>query len=114
LDNADDAARFFGQYSEALELKYKTRTALFRRPNYFQFQADTGGVFLRCVGATCLTVEHASRETYDGINRAIGWPAAPEPPETRPGNSFTQLMRPNQRIANGSHSLSEIPAASLR
>jgi hypothetical protein len=114
LDNADDAARFFGQYSEALELKYKTRTALFRRPNYFQFQADTGGVFLRCVGATCLTVEHASRETYDGINRAIGWPAAPEPPETRPGNSFTQLMRPNQQIANGSHSLSEIPAASLR
>src|SRR6202789_3732500 len=38
LDNPDDAAHFFGQYSEALEHKYKTRTELFRRPNFFQFQ----------------------------------------------------------------------------
>jgi len=77
LDNTDDAAHFFGQYSEALEHKYKTRTELFRRPNFFQFQSESGGVFLRCVATQCLTVESASRETFDKIVRAIGWDPAP-------------------------------------
>jgi hypothetical protein len=77
LDNAEDTARFFGQYSEALEIKHSPRTELFRRPNFFQFQTDSGGVFLRCVETTCLTVEGATRETYDKINKAIGWPPAP-------------------------------------
>ena len=90
LDNTEDAVRFFGQYSEVLELKHKSRTALFRRPNYFKFQTDSGGVFLRCVGTTCLAVENATRETYDKIDRAVGWPAAPAPAEARTGNTFTQ------------------------
>lgn len=77
LDNPHDAARFFGQYSEALEHKYKTRAELFRRPNYFQFQSEAGGVFLRCVATHCLTVEGATRETFDKINHAIGWEPAP-------------------------------------
>jgi len=97
LDNTEDAVRFFGQYSEVLELKHKSRTALFRRPNYFQFQTDSGSVFLRCVGTTCLVVENATRETYDKIDRAVGWPAAPAPAEARTGNTFTQL-RENPRI----------------
>ncbi len=82
LDNSEDAARFFGQYSEALEMKYKTRTDLFRRPNFFQFQTSEGGVFLRCLGNQCLTVEATGRDVFDRINRAIGWPAAPAPAET--------------------------------
>jgi hypothetical protein len=77
LDNAQDAARLCGQYSELLELKYKTRRDLYRRPNFFQFQTDSGGVFIRCVGATFLSVEGATRETYDKIITAIGWPPAP-------------------------------------
>ena len=84
LQTPEDAARFLGQYSEALEMKYKTRTQLFRRPNFFQFQTDTGGVYLRCVGPECLSVEGASRETYEAINHAIGWPDAPGPSETEP------------------------------
>jgi hypothetical protein len=101
LDSEDDAARFFGQYSEVLELKHKARTALFRRPNYFQFQTDAGGVFFRCVGATCLAVENASRETYDNINRGIGWTSAPAPAETRNGNTFTQRREPALTLASG-------------
>ena len=77
LDNSDDAAHFFGQYSEALEHKYKTRTELFRRPSFFQFQSESGGVFLRCVATQCLTVESATRESFDKINHAIGWEPAP-------------------------------------
>ncbi|MGB0034709.1 MAG: hypothetical protein WBP79_04455 [Candidatus Acidiferrales bacterium] len=96
LDNADDAARFFGQYSEVLELKYKVRKDLFRRPNFFQFQTDSGGVFLRCVGTTCLSVEGATRETYDSINRAIGWPPALAPTAITIPKSTAQLERLNR------------------
>lgn len=91
LDNSDDAARFFGQYSEALELKHKTRTELFRRPNFFQFQTPEGGVYLRCVASTCLSVEGASRETYDKITYALDWPAAPAPAESQAPRTLTQL-----------------------
>jgi hypothetical protein len=77
LDTPEDAARFFGQYSEVLELKNTGRKDLFRRPNFFQFQSDAGGVFLRCVGTTCLTVEGATREVYDKIDKSIGWGPAP-------------------------------------
>lgn len=94
LETPDDAARFFGQYSEALETKYKTRTELYRRPNFFQFQTDTGGVFLRCVELQCLSVEGATRTTFDAINRAIGWPAAPGPVENEPSVAQLRTSKP--------------------
>lgn len=72
-----DAARFFGNYSEALELKYDKRRELFRRPNFFSFETDEGGIFLRCVADQCFSVEGASREVFDRITRAIGWPPGP-------------------------------------
>jgi hypothetical protein len=79
VDNVEDAAGFHAQYSEVLGLRYKERKDLFRRPEYLQFDADGGGVFLRCVETTCLAVEGATRETYDKITRAIGWSPAPVP-----------------------------------
>ena len=81
LETTDDAYRFFGQYSEALEKKYETRSHLYRRPNFFEFQTDSGGVFLRCMDRQCLTVEGATRETFEAIDHAIGWPPAPGPAE---------------------------------
>jgi len=81
LDNEEDTARFFGQYSEALETKYQTRTELFRRPNFFQFNTPEGGVFLRCMASQCLTVEGINREVFDRIDRSMGWPPAPAPAE---------------------------------
>ncbi|MGC1965409.1 MAG: hypothetical protein WA673_03055 [Candidatus Acidiferrales bacterium] len=77
LDNADDAGEFFKQYSEALAVKYEKRTQVFRGANFLQFQSADGGVFLRCVGSACVTVESASRETFDKIDAAIGWGPAP-------------------------------------
>lgn len=90
LETDDDAARYFGQYSEALEMKYSERKMLYRRPNFFQFETPSGGVFLRCVGRQCLTVEGATRQTFEAINRAVGWPQAPGPAET-PGPSIAQV-----------------------
>jgi hypothetical protein len=92
LGTADDTGHFFGQYSEALETKYAARTQLYRRPNFFQFQTDEGGVFLWCVGLKCLSVERASRQTFDAINRAIGWPPAPSPAETAKSESTVKLV----------------------
>src|ERR1700723_920272 len=78
LDSPEDAARFFGQYSEVLELKHTGRTALLRRPNYFEFKSeDSGGRVLSCVSTTCLAVEGTNRETFDKINKALGWDLAP-------------------------------------
>src|SRR5258708_2148830 len=43
LDSEEHAARFFGQYSEALEKKYAERSNLLRRPNFFSFDTPDGG-----------------------------------------------------------------------
>jgi hypothetical protein len=91
LASAEDAARFAGQYSEALEKKYAVRTQLFRRPNFFQFQTDAGGVFLRCVATRCLTVEGATRDTFDKVDAAIGWDSAPTPLASEGTESVAQL-----------------------
>jgi hypothetical protein len=77
LDNADDAGEFFKQYSEALAAKYPKRSEEFRGAGFFQFQSTDGGVFLRCVESACMTVESASRETFDKIDKAVGWGPAP-------------------------------------
>src|ERR1700726_1301095 len=80
LTNTADAVRFLGQYSEALEKKYDERSKLFRRPNFFSFDSMEGGIYLRCLEAQCLSVEGTTRPVFDGVTKAIGWPAAPEPP----------------------------------
>ena len=84
LDSEDHAARFFGQYSEALEKKYSERSNLLRRPNFFSLETPDGGVFLDCLGDECVTVEGATRIIFDGFTKALNWPLAPQPPE-RPG-----------------------------
>ena len=86
LASAADAARFLGNYSEALELKYDKRRELFRRPGFFSFETDEGSVFLRCMADECLSVEGASRQLFERITRAIGWPAGPAVP-ARPGRA---------------------------
>ena len=98
LDNPEDAARFFGQYSELLELKHTDRKELYRRPNFFQFQTEAGGVFLHCAATTCLIVENATRETFENINRAAALPVAPSPTaaDAKPPQSITSLPYPVQ------------------
>ena len=80
IDNEERAARFFGQYSEALEKKYSDRSNLLRRPNFFSFDAPDGGVFLYCVGESCVTMEGAGRSLFDSFTKALAWPSAPQPP----------------------------------
>jgi hypothetical protein len=81
LNSEEHAARFFGQYSEALEKKYSERSNLLRRPNFFSFDAIDGGVFLDCLGTECVTLEGANRKTFDAFTKELDWPLAPQPPE---------------------------------
>lgn len=80
LASDDDAARFFGAYSELLELKYDSRTNLMRRPNFFSFDTPEDGVFLRCVDSDCFVLEDGNRAMFDRLTAEMGWPAGPAVP----------------------------------
>jgi hypothetical protein len=88
LASEEQTNRFFGQYSELLEKKHETRTALFRRPNFFSFETPDGGIFLRCSGTECVTLEGADRSVFADLNKLIDFGALPEP-DQRPGGSTT-------------------------
>jgi hypothetical protein len=107
LSSTAQSARYFGQYSEALEKKYEQRTNLFRRPNFFSFDSTEGGVYLHCVNAECLSIEGSNRTVFDGVIKAIGWPAAPEPPldPLKPVETTTTAMPENDLIVAGSGQL---------
>jgi len=77
LESEESAARFFGAYSELLELKYTDRAELFRRPNFFAFETGEGGVYLRCFIDECVTIEGGDRRVLDSLMRAFRWPPAP-------------------------------------
>jgi hypothetical protein len=77
LNTEEHAGQFFGQYSEALVKKYGEHENPSRQPNFLSFNTPDGGVFLRCVGSECLSVEGTTRGVFNGISAMIGWPAAP-------------------------------------
>ena len=80
LSSDADAARFFGAYSELLELKYAQRTNLMRRPNFFSFDTPEDGVFIRCMASDCFILEGGTRSLFDRMTAEIGWPAGPTVP----------------------------------
>jgi hypothetical protein len=80
-----DAARFYGAYSEILELKYSQRTNLMRRPNFFSFDTAEDGVFVRCMDSDCFVLEGGTRPMFDRLTMEMGWPAGPAVP-VNPGN----------------------------
>lgn len=96
LANDGEAARFFGAYSEVLELKYQKRSELLRRPNFFSFDTPDGGVFLRCFESDCFTVEGAGRAVFDRLTREMGWPAGPAVPK-KPQKSGIKAMDLNSQ-----------------
>jgi hypothetical protein len=108
LNNTAEAVRFFGQYSEALEKKYDGRSKLFRRPNFFSFDSTEGGVYLRCLEAECLSVEGTTRALLDGVTKAIGWPASPEPPlDPAKPDGITVTSAPNRLDRAGGSGLAQ-------
>jgi len=87
-------ARFFGQYSEALEKKHPERTNLFRRADFFSFTTPDGDVYLHCAVTECITVEGSTRTVFDAVNKAVGFPS-PEAPPIDPSKSQTKVITRN-------------------
>jgi hypothetical protein len=84
LASEEQANRFFGQYSELLEKKHTKRNELFRRPNFFSFETPNGGVFLRCTGDECLTLEGGDHSLFADLVKQVGMGSLPTP-ESMPG-----------------------------
>ncbi|HXN52707.1 MAG TPA: hypothetical protein VN943_12295 [Candidatus Acidoferrum sp.] len=81
LATRQQAERFFGQYSEALEKKHEQRSNLFRKPDFFSFDTPDGGVFLRCFENECVTLEGGDRALFLRLNKELQWAPVPEPPK---------------------------------
>jgi hypothetical protein len=81
LASGEQALRFFGQYSEALERKHEKRSNLLRKPNFFSFDTPDGGVFLRCFENECVTLEGGDRALFLQLNKELQWAPVPEPPK---------------------------------
>ena len=77
------AARFFGAYSEILEMKYAQRTNLMRRPNFFSFDTAEDGVFLQVAWTPIVSSSKAAinRAMFDHLTMEMpSWPAGPVSP----------------------------------
>jgi hypothetical protein len=81
LASQEQAQRFFGQYSEALEKKHDSRSNLFRKPDFFSFDTPEGGVFLRCFENECVTLEGGDRALFIRLNKELQWAPVPEAPK---------------------------------
>ena len=90
LATQEQAQRFFGQYSEALEKKHAQHTNLFRRPDFFSFDTRDGGVFLRCFDRECITLEGGDRALFIKLNKELEWAPVPEQPKV-PSKDSKQL-----------------------
>jgi len=75
------ASRFFTEYADALEKKYPKRTDVSRRPNFLMFQSADGGVFLRCNGRECISLEGGSSGLFLQWTAKLNWRLIPEAPQ---------------------------------
>ncbi|HMD37863.1 MAG TPA: hypothetical protein VKH15_01190 [Candidatus Acidoferrum sp.] len=77
LDSEEHAERFFDAYADALVKKHGTNESVPRSPNFFSLDTPDGGVFLRCFGADCISLEGTTRAVFDGVDEMSGLPPAP-------------------------------------
>jgi hypothetical protein len=78
LDLMDERATsgFFTSYSEALEKKYDKRTNEKREEDFLAFETPDGGVFLKCVQMSWVSLEGADRGLFDKLNSGLHWDTA--------------------------------------
>ena len=100
LASGEQAQRFFGQYSEALEKKHEKRGNLFRRPDFFSFETPDGGVFLKCFEKECVTMEGGDRALFIKLNKELTWPPVPEAPKVL-ANGVKELARAGELAVAG-------------
>ena len=75
----EQGKQFFAAYSEALDKKHEQRSGEVRQRDFLSFDTPDGGVFLRCVGRECVTLEGGDRGLFGKLNRELDWGTLPEP-----------------------------------
>jgi hypothetical protein len=76
----EGASQMFAEYAEALGRKYSERRRVSREEKSLAFDTAGGGVFLRCWGRECVTLEGGEREQFAKWVKKLGWPQnSPEP-----------------------------------
>lgn len=106
--SATDGGSLYRGIKLAFERKYLRRENLFASEEFLSdrefltFDSDEGGVFLRCQGAECVTLEGGDRKAFDALVRALGWSANPSDKvsPTRTLNMPSNLLRHGVRVAS--------------
>jgi len=89
LDSEEHTGKFFNEYADVLLKKHNEQSKPSRTSNFFTFDTSDGGVFLRCFGVECVTMEGADRKAFERINDQLGWPAAPSNPNAAKASTAT-------------------------
>jgi hypothetical protein len=81
--SASDAGDLYRGIKAAFVKKYTKRDNLYASEEFLSdrefltFDSEEGGVFLRCQGAECVTLEGGDRKLFDALVGALGWSANP-------------------------------------
>lgn len=95
LADRDGAARFFTEYSEALEKKYPERAGESRGAHFLSFDSGQGSVYLRCEARECISLEGGTSGIFLQWLGKLGWPLLPESPKkTDPSVVNTAVVQP--------------------
>jgi hypothetical protein len=97
LADRDGAARFFSEYSEALEKKYPDRAGESRGAHFLSFDSGKSNIYLRCEARECITLEGGSSGILLEWLGKLGWPLVPESPKkSDPSIVNTAVGQPEQ------------------
>jgi hypothetical protein len=78
------ASQMFTAYSAALKKKHPDPSRLTNREEFLSFDTSDGGVFLRCVGRECVTLEGGENAQFVEWVKKLGWPQDSREPVPAP------------------------------
>jgi hypothetical protein len=73
LTTESDTLQFFSAYSSALDKKYIQRTSEISGHRFLSFDTADGGVFVRCVATSCVSLEGGDRALFDKLDKQLNW-----------------------------------------
>jgi hypothetical protein len=85
-----DAGQFYAAYSDALEKKHEQRTGVSRERAFLSFDTPDGGVFLRCVATSCVSLEGGDRLLFEKLNKQLNW-SSPAVEATEKGTTTRRI-----------------------
>jgi hypothetical protein len=92
LVSEDQGRQFFAAYSQALEKKHSKRSDEAKQRDFYRFTTADGGVFLRCVGRDCVTLEGGDRALFSALTKELGWEAPTETAKELPQHGIALAL----------------------